>query len=229
MKTKPQVFISSTSDLAPERQALADALRPEYEPYLFEQDRARRSSPEEHCATMIRNSEVFLGVVGSSYGSAYSPEEERSICEWEFDTASAQPEMAMMMLLHKVAEETALDPRQQRFRERLTDFRTGVWCRFFDSTQELVSLARRSLTQWLVERFIQTKAAAEQRRGWLRRLTVPLAIAVVFVFAVVVAADFVSDFLAPKHIVALSGLTLSMLALLYLLNRMEGGSDNAHG
>ncbi|MEJ2310006.1 MAG: DUF4062 domain-containing protein [Gammaproteobacteria bacterium] len=227
MISKPQVFISSTSDLETERQALAEGLRPLFEPYLFEQDRARAASPREHCAEMIRASDAFLGVVGSNYGSHYSADDERSICEWEFDTAREQHDLPLMMLLSSV-DESSLEPEQRRFRSRLEDFHTGVWCRFFRSSQQLVDIARDSLMQWMIEHLVQRDASSRKRGQWLRRLTAPIAIATVGGLGAAVAANLVLDFLSATQLAGLCGLTLCILALLFMLNGMEGGKHHGH-
>ncbi len=223
MKSKPQIFISSTSDLADERQALAKSLSSDYEPYLFEEDRARAASPEQHCAAMIKDSEVFLGVVGENYGSSYSAADQRSICEWEFDTARQQPELAMMMLLHEPADEAAIDPEQKAFRERITGFSSGVWCRFFRTSQELVSLAQQSLTRWLVERLVQAKEQAQHRSSWLRRRTVPIAAGTVIALGAIIAADLAVNLMSPQYLLALCALAACVLLMLLVINIAESG------
>lgn len=42
---KPVVFISSTSDLKAEREAVAQTLRPELEPFLYEEHAAASGTP----------------------------------------------------------------------------------------------------------------------------------------------------------------------------------------
>jgi hypothetical protein len=66
------VFISSTSDLAAEREALASKLPPAYAPSLYERDRAGSKSPEERCQGTIEQLDVFVCLLGERYGSLYS-------------------------------------------------------------------------------------------------------------------------------------------------------------
>ncbi len=226
MKSKPLVFISSTSDLQDERTTIAASLKSDYEPYLYEEDRARRKSPEDRCQEVIQHSEVFIGIVGEEYGSSYKDTDPRSICEWEFDQARENKDIAIMMLLAKTPEPTAIDPKQKRFRDKVTQFRSGVWCRFFESTQELVILVRKSLTTWLVEYFVQSRENADKRRDWLSHLIAWLGISTVGALALVIGANFIFNFLSPNHTIALCGLTLSVLVLLLLLYFTEVGGKN---
>ncbi len=223
MKTKPQVFISSTSDLSDERKALASSLAPDFEPYLFEEDRARAASPEKRCADMIRASEVFLGVVGEKYGSPYSDDDQRSICEWEFDTARRQPQLALMVMLQQPADVASVEPAQKAFRERITEFRSGVWCRFFRTGQELVALAQKSLTSWLVERYTQARQRAEKRARWLRLLSLPIAVATVAALAAIVIAALAGAGPSPEILLALCALAICVLLMLLLINISESG------
>lgn len=93
----PVVFISSTSDLAAEREALASMLPPAYAPYLYERDRAGSRSPEDRCREMIEHSDVFVCLLGERFGSLYSFDVgPRSIVEWEFDTARERDHLELM-------------------------------------------------------------------------------------------------------------------------------------
>ena len=57
------LFISSTSDLKAERQALADNLRPTYEAFLYEELGAGGVPPEDVIKKKIENSDVFIGLL----------------------------------------------------------------------------------------------------------------------------------------------------------------------
>jgi hypothetical protein len=214
MQTRPLVFISSTSDLSAERRALADELRPVYDLYLFEEDRARGSSPEERCRRQIERCDVFVGILGSRYGSAF-PGSERSIVEWEFDTArAARDDLEIMPFVQRGAE-SGDDPRQKRFLERLTDFQGGLWCRWFDTSESLVLEARRSLEAWLLEFWSrmqrrQLESSVRLHRGVLA------AVAVLVTLLLVVALTPLRSLVSTTALIAL-GVTVGVVALLGLV------------
>lgn len=167
MPRLPVVFISSTSDLAAEREALASTLPPAYAPYLYERDRARSRSPEDRCREMIEQSDVFVCLLGERFGSLYSFDVgPRSIVEWEFDTARERDHLELMTFQKEPL--TNIDPGQQAFLDRVTRFRTGIWCKRFHSTSQLVQDVSQSLLLWLVEYWAQRKEKRSRDRGRVR-------------------------------------------------------------
>lgn len=214
MPTRPLVFISSTSDLEVERQALAAELRPLYDLYLFEEDRARGKSPEQRCREQIERCDVFLGVLGSRYGASF-PGDERSIVEWEIDTArAARHDLEIMPFVKRPADAEA-DPRQQRLLQRLTDFQSGLWCRFFDSPESLVLQARRSLESWLVELWGRMQGAQLRSAVRLHRVVLP-AVALLVALLLAVALTPLRSLLSTPALVALA-ITVGVVVLLALL------------
>lgn len=170
MISKPLVFLSSTSGLADERRELAAKLPRIYELYLYEWDRARGDSAEEHCREMIKRSDVFLGVLGSDYGSIFRGQDKRSIVEWEFETAQSRGDLEVLTFIRKLAEGESRVPEQQAFVERLKEFREGHWCQEYATPAELVERARASLEQWLAEFWVRMQEA----RSYLAKPAVPL-------------------------------------------------------
>lgn len=163
----PVVFISSTSDLAAERQALAEGLAPLYAPYLYERDRAGRHHPVDRCRQMIEQSDVFVCLLGEQFGSVYTFDVgPRSIVEWEFETARAQRHVELMAF--RKEPQAAPDPRQKAFIDRVTGFGTGVWTNAFRTPAELVQAVSASLVKWLVEFRAQVTEARERASGPLR-------------------------------------------------------------
>src|SRR5438045_9495902 len=103
MISKPLVFVSSTSGLAEERRELEARLSRVYELYLYEEDRARGASPEQHCRDMINQSDVFLGVLGLDYGSGFpGADGKRSIVEWEFDAAQSRSDLEILTFVRQL-------------------------------------------------------------------------------------------------------------------------------
>jgi len=227
MRGKPLVFVSSTSDLAAEREAVAAVLRPWFDPYLFEEDRARRQSPEEECRRMIAEADVFVGLLGTSYGSPFPASgEERSIVEWEFDLARARQDVDMMAFVRQDAAAGGADPRQQRFLEQLRGFRQGLWCKAFASRGDLVRLVRESLEGWLVEFWAQLKEAQHhvtRRAG--RRLTAIAGAAIVLVMGVTLTPF--RSLLSSASVLAVTAAGGSVALLCLALHLAElGGRDD---
>jgi Domain of unknown function (DUF4062) len=216
MPGKPLIFISSTSDLAPEREALAAELRPTYDLYLFEEDRARGASPERRCREQIGRCNVFVGILGARYGSSFpGDEDQRSIVEWEFDTARAGRQDLEIMPFVKQGADASDDPRQKRFLARLTDFKSGLWCRFFDSSDALVREARRSLEGWLIEFWGRMQPAQAKASLRLHQKLLP-AVALLVAALLAVALTPLRSLLSTTSLVAL-GATVGIVALLALV------------
>jgi hypothetical protein len=171
MRRTLMVFISSTSDLAAERQALAARLKPSFLPYLYEEDHPASKSPKDRCQEMIEQSDAFVCLLGVRYGSVYSFDVgPRSIVEWEFDTARARGDLALMMFQKEPLANA--EPNQQAFIARVSGFGTGIWLKRFKSTDQLVRDVYDSLVQWLVE--FRTKVQAIRSRDRSRLQSVLL-------------------------------------------------------
>lgn len=223
MRAKPLVFISSTSDLVEERQALAQALRPTFEPYLFEEDRARRSTPEERLRMVIEDSDVFVIVLGAAYGTALpSDAEGRSIVEWEFDSALARPELELMAFTKAGARGVASSTRQQAFLTRVSDFRGGSWCKSFTGPSELPPLVLRSLMQWLAEFYQRMKLARGRLRVFTHRRLLPVAVGA----AGLSVAAGVGRLISPAAVLAVCGLSFVVILICLALYRIESGGSN---
>ena len=76
-----------------------------------------------------------------------------------------------LLLFLKVAEAT-IEPAQQRFRDRISNFRGGYWCKSYASPDELVLYGLRSLMKWLCEFWA---GVMEERSRRARRRQVALA------------------------------------------------------
>lgn len=221
MIVKPLIFISSTSDRQADRSALANALLPTFEPYLFEQDRARGVSPRQRCAEMINACDSFIAILGTEYGSVYEEDsgqdEGSSITEWEFDTASQRSDLEMMMFVASDTRNAQVESRQQRFLERVQGFKRGVWCKFFSSPTELVDLVKSSLVQWLAEYLVQAKT----RGGVIVRKRIRLAFvvsAMVMLLALgAVVGHFQFGLFYKSAVLTICGVAVGAIAALTLL------------
>jgi hypothetical protein len=144
MKTG-QVFLSHTSDMAlfPEErpfvQATLDAVgRAGMAPVDMRHFAARDGSPADYCQQRVRESEIYVAVVGFQYGSLV-PGENVSFTELEFRAASLVGMPRLVFLLDEAACPADLrDPDTgpvERFREQLRD--AGLVVRSFTSGDSL--------------------------------------------------------------------------------------------
>jgi hypothetical protein len=195
--SKTLVFVSSTSRLAEERGQLRDKLPRVYEVYVYEDDRARTADPEEHCRKMIAQSDVFLGILGTDYGSCY-PGEQRSIVEWEFDTASAREELEVLTFVKTQGPGETSEPLQEAFIRRVTSFRGGHWCKQFATAEELVERVRSSLEQWLAEFRIQMQ---QKRHRLLPEIILLTAIAALCVLGLLASVFVFPPSAVPRNII----------------------------
>ena len=164
MREKYLIFVSSTSDLAKEREELAEALRVNFDPFLFEKEAAPGTSPEEHCREMIRKADVFVCVLGGAYGSAYSRVgEEKSIVEWEYETALARDDLQILPFVKSLPAATTIDPRQNQFLARVKDFHKGQWVKFFTNPNELVRDTLHALQAWSLSLVRRSKEESARR------------------------------------------------------------------
>lgn len=205
MLEKPLVFISSTSDMKEDCDALVEDLRPTFEPYSYHKDPARRVVPQQRCREVIAESDVFVGLLGPTYGTTMR--DGRSIVQWEHDTACYYS-IEILVFIKNQVKGTMVQPPQKEFINRLTAFedKNGLWCNFYDSQSQLLEMVRRSLDQWLVDRL---------RR--LRRAVLTLAvIAAALIFAFLVLVMFASIHFSRSSILAAS-FCVFLLPALYLV------------
>ena len=225
-RERPLVFLSSTSDLAPERTALREALRPLYDLYLYEEDHGGRSSPESVVRQRISESDVFVAVLGPAYGTPFEGVgQPKSIVEWEFDTALERESLEILTFVKKSSSGTDVDPRQHQFVTRVTNFRDGRWCRFFESGNELVTIVRDSLTIWLqgsLRRMKQANLAIAER---LHRICIGVtSVCIAATMAIIVPP--LGDSFTTTARVTVCGICASIIALCGILVRLQAGGRN---
>ena len=169
----PQVFISSTSEFAAERRALADKLRAlgefRVEPFIYEEESLPGTSPEKHCEAKLRASEIVVLILGTKYGTSF-PGRPMSIVEWEYERAKELDSATVQPYIHRVPDPAAVDPRQTEFIKRVTDFREGTWSRFFNAADELVNGVVDDVKRWRLDSWQRWKERGHERRRWHERL-----------------------------------------------------------
>ena len=213
MIRKPVVFISSTSELKAEREAVAQTLRPDLEPFLYEEHAAASGTPRQVCQRWLELSDCFVALVGPRYGSMCPGETpERSICEWEYDVARAQRGCERMVFIQEPPAET-VEQRQQQFIKRLRgDFQTGEWCKNFQSSKDLVVDVLQAVVHWQ-NQFWQPLQHESNRRVnvWLLFALLPLNL-------LALGLGFWAVFLVPKLLPAMVVAALLTVALVPLLS-----------
>jgi hypothetical protein len=112
-------------------------------------------APAEFCVERVRSCDVYVGLLGTRYGSPVRDRPEVSYTELEFDTATEARLDRLVFLLDADAEYVGIPPkqlidrkfgdRQDAFRDRVTDSRLTV--QPFESPARLGQLVERSLRE----------------------------------------------------------------------------------
>jgi len=154
-----RVFVSSTlQELAPERQAVRDAVtRLRLVPVLFELG-ARPQPPQQVYRAYLAQSQVFVGVYWQSYGWI-APGEQVSGLEDEYLMAAALPR-----LLYVKSPAPDRDPRLAAMLDRITEA-ADVSYQHFSTAADLQRLVENDLAQLLSERFGMADLPASGRNG----------------------------------------------------------------
>jgi len=216
---KPLVFLSSTSDLSQERQAVADDgwISRYFNVYLFEEEGASRDIPLERCREMISQSDFFIGLIGKTYGSTLPDNESKSIVEWEYDTATTVDDLEMMFFLREEAKDPGIDARQQNFVRRLISFNRGLWCKFFKTPNQLVEQVKDSLTQLL----IKFKVRMKRENIWVSKrwqsINVPIAFLICAGLCLIVYFQLEFNILPNSAMIAICVALAVAIVMLFLI------------
>jgi predicted ATPase len=149
-----RVFISSTlGELAAERQAATEAIRQlRLTPILFELG-ARPYPPRELYRAYLRQSDVFVGIYGASYGWV-APDMAISGLEDEYRLSAGKPRLVY------VKNTSAREPRLDQLLESI-QAEVVVSYRTFDEVGELGKMLADDLALLLTERFTATAPPPE--------------------------------------------------------------------
>ena len=114
---------------------------------------AADQAPARVCAEIVRGCDVYVGVLGTRYGSPVRDKPEVSYTELEFDTATEAGLDRLVFLLDTHAEDVGIPPsalidrefgaRQDAFRRRVQG--SGLTTRSFANPDALLLLVERSL------------------------------------------------------------------------------------
>ena len=152
-----RVFVSSTlQELAPERQAVRDAVtRLRLVPVLFELG-ARPQPPQQVYRAYLAQSQVFMGVYWQSYGWI-APGEQVSGLEDEYLMAAGLPR-----LLYVKSPAPEREPRLAAMLDRIREA-ADVSYQNFSTAADLQRLVENDLAQLLSERFEMAQPAGQRR------------------------------------------------------------------
>lgn len=114
---------------------------------------ASDQAPARVCADMVRGCDVYVGVLGTRYGSPVRDRPDVSYTELEFDTATEAGLDRLVFLLDTDAQEVGIPPSaliDRKFGERQDEFRrrvrgSGLTTRSFENSAGLQLLVERSL------------------------------------------------------------------------------------
>jgi tetratricopeptide (TPR) repeat protein len=136
---------------------------------------AADQAPADLCAERVRSCEVYVGLLGTRYGSPVRDRPEVSYTELEFDIATAAGLDRLVFLLDTDAENVGIPlaqvmdwqfgDRQAAFRDRVRN--SGLTVQVFDSPAKLGQLVERSLReladtrQRMVSGIVQEQLPAE--------------------------------------------------------------------
>lgn len=77
----PRVFISSTSEFATERELLKQQIESlpkfRFDAYTYEAEAAGAEPPEERLRAVLESSEIFVLILGDTFGSVYPGSTQR--------------------------------------------------------------------------------------------------------------------------------------------------------
>ncbi len=177
MKTLYQLFLSSTSEFAVERDRICSAVGNHFFVVTHEKREPEDLSPKEWCERELRESEVLIGLVGHRTGSLF---EGKPIVQWEFELAR-ELGVDRRIFMKPVEPDDALEGNQATFREQITEFEDGRFVRTYehysDFAEKLVSHVKDALLGWSLMR-------RQERR---KRLEVPVARRVPLVLSAMLA------------------------------------------
>jgi hypothetical protein len=217
----PRVFISSTSEFAAERELLRQQIEdlPDVRlaPYIYEADSAGATPPEERLRDVLDHSEIFLLILGDTFGSEY-PGRATSIVEWEYEYAREARKEIKGYVKNPLGP--SLDPRQAAFIARVVAFRDGSWVRKFGETKQMIGTAIGDLRKWVLDAGTLWIRGEHERNQWKDRLVmVSCAVVALITIAGMVAGTLLGVPMGKLAVVFACG--LSMFGGLSLLLRSK--------
>ena len=155
-KELAQIFVSSTSDLQDERQAVKEVVREnDLDQHLFvfayEDVPSQSGSPEKVLLKELFSTDILVLILGSRYGSLHPDNQRVSIVEWEYQQATKKgvfkkPSDAFIFI--KKVPQGDIDESQEVFRDKLTTF-TKHWSKHYETVDDFKKILLSGLINWL--------------------------------------------------------------------------------
>jgi hypothetical protein len=181
MDDRLHVFLSSTSEMRQEREALASTLSADsYKLIRYETTSPIGERTLKFLDREIRDSHVFVLILGRTYGSLMS--DGRSVVEWEFDTADHE----RIDILPFVKAGVTAEEAQEKFIKKVTDIR-GRLRGLFANPKEFVEQASRSLEAWLIKYATRITGPAKSLKRFQIRLLFAVALVMLIGLTAVIA------------------------------------------
>jgi hypothetical protein len=99
---------------------------------------AKPHSSQVACLQGVRDSDIYIGVLGQRYG--FVTQSGKSVTEEEFDEARRRGRPVLVFV-----QNVQRDPDQQRFFDRIGNYEEGFFVKFFENPQELQTKITTSL------------------------------------------------------------------------------------
>ena len=141
------VMISSTvEDLIPEREAADRAIRSlKLSRFRAETLGSFPHSPEEICALMAEQCDIFVLIIGERYGYTIRSR-EMSVVEFEYEVALRQNRGKILVY---IKEGVTRDAELERFVKRVEDFEKGHFRTLFKTADELPEMIQGDIARWI--------------------------------------------------------------------------------
>ncbi len=164
-----KIFISSIiKGFEKERKSAKAAIQSlSMQPIMAEDFSAKPYSPKTACSEGVSNSDVYLGILGQSYG--FITNSGISVTEEEFNKAR---EIGIPILWFIMDCER--DSEQDEFVKRIKDYEEGYFISSFNSTTDLVTEITKALHECILNRkvgFVSTTYAANIINKHIKALT----------------------------------------------------------
>lgn len=160
-----KIFISSVqSEFTEERAALREhvlrdkAWRKYFEVFVFEAGTAKDTMPKEHYLRNVDDCEIYVGLLGRTYGS--EDHTGLSPVEQEFQRATERGKRRLIFLKKMTMEER--DPKMRALVERV---QRDLARKTFSNTEELLHAFEEALDEFIDERFAEREKFADAPCG----------------------------------------------------------------
>ena len=189
-----RLFVSSTSELIQERQAVKGVIKAlHHTPYDYTDDRPRDTGPEGHLEHVIHECDGLVGIIGPNYGSEYSvgdalenrskpvcrnrritgsmnlfhhPKASCSLVEWKFYFAHYYG-IEIMPFVKNLPDDSYANKQQTDFVHRLRGFRSEYTCKLYADTPELEAAVEKCILDFNAEHIDRYRARERALRNAL--------------------------------------------------------------